>query len=572
MKDFDVNAHLAEALRSADEHDLPDELLREWEPTECLGKSELSETLLVRHRTTGKQAVVKLLGTQMPEVHLLDTLQVLEHPSLPKILQVIHGKEKVCVLRAYIEGESVADLAAQRPFSESDTVRIGVMLCDVLQYLHSQTPPIIHRDVKPENIIIQPDGVPVLIDFGIARLQNNEAEADTRVMGTQRFAPPEQYGFQQTDARSDIYALGVVLGWMLTGSVQSKDHDLAIQNKALGKIIRKCTAFSPADRYASAQEVKRDLLRYNRPRYRGLVAALAACLICIVAGIAAWQMRQAPIVFTEPMIERSVRQTLGVAADAPLTAEQLAAVDGLYIFGDAIAANQDGFYAAAGNWYSSDTKAHGPIASLEDVKLLPNLRFVMIAANHITDISPLAALTNLEKVEFKHNSISDITPLKGLPQLGYVGLNDNPMTDVSALSTLPNLRYLDLCDASAYDPAGLDGLGDMEQLNISNRTDSWRHLGTQRVRDLRLGWTGIDTLGAISEITGLEHLEIEHTRIASLASIEAYQELTYLRMSGCEIADLSPLLTLPRLETLVIDEARRQDVEALGASFDVQYE
>ena len=151
-------------------------------------------------------------------------------------------------------------------------------------------------------------------------------------------------------------------------------------------------------------------------------------------------------------------------------------------------------------------QARGPITSLEDVKQLPNLRFMLIAANHLTDLSPLSGLTKLEKVEFKHNSIAEITPLKGLTGLGYVGLNDNPVTDISPLAALPNLRYLDLCDASSYDPGVIGSLGDFDSLNISNRTDSWKYLGTRTVHDLRLGWSGIDSVDALKNVTGITHL------------------------------------------------------------------
>lgn len=571
MKSFNVTASLKEALSETEELMLPDAFSEEWEPMECLGHSDHCETLLLRSRKNSDKAVLKLIHTPPEDDGLADKLRALRHKGLPTVLAVCMNADRLCILREYIEGTALSDTDCR--FSPDETVRIILQLCDILGYLHSLTPPLIHRDVKPENILLRPDGTVTLIDFGIARLFSETTEKDTRVMGTENFAPPEQYGFRQTDCRSDLYALGMVMGWMLTGSFRSEDF-ANIPSKPLRKIIGRCTAFSPEARYASAADIKKALLRLQRPGRAPLwIAACLFCLLLVGAGLFMGREHPKTVAFTEPLIERAVRQMLGVSPEDPLTAEQLAAVEGLYIFGDAVAVDQDGFYTAAGNWYASSTKAHGPITQLTDASLLPSLRFVMVAANHITDISPLSGLSSLEKIEFKHNSIQDISPLKGLAQLSSVGLNDNPMTDISPLLSLPALRFLDLCDASSYDPAVIEGLADMEFLDVSNRTDSWCHLGARRIRDLRLGWTGLDSLDALSGIIGLERLSIEHTGVTSLSCIEQHQELTYLRMSGCAADDLSPLLSLPKLETLVIDETLRSAAESLGSvPFNITYE
>lgn len=571
MKDFDVKSSLREALSGTGDLQLPAAFAADWDAMECLGHSDKSETLLLHNKKSGESAVLKLLPWQKSDTDLPAKLEALEHAGLPRIIKICVERDQLCILREYVEGVTLAD--AGRRYSPDETVSIASQLCDVLSYLHDLTPPLIHRDIKPGNILLQPNGTVTLIDFGIARLYSDHGEKDTRIMGTEHFAPPEQYGFRQTDCRSDLYALGMVMGWMLTGSARNEDYSI-ISDKHLRRIIEKCTAFSPEDRFATAAEVKKALQRKSRSKRMPIILVVALCCVALlVVGFFPRRRQPEPVAFAEPMIEQAVRLMLGVNEDVPLNTEQLASIEGLYIFGDAISMDQDGFYTAAGNWYASGTKAHGPITQLTDVKMLPNLRYVMIAANHITDISPLAALPNLEKVEFKHNSIIDITPLKGLVQLSYVGLNDNPMTDISVISTLPNLRYLDLCDASNYDPTGLDGLGDLEQLNISNRTGSWRYLGTKQVHDLRLGWTDIDSLEYLSGITGLEHLEIEHTAITSLEGVEEHVGLTYLRLSGCVVKDLTPLLKLPDLQVVVAGEEMKPMLESMtDVSFTVQYE
>lgn len=150
------------------------------------------------------------------------------------------------------------------PSSRLDLARrLFPRLCDAVTELHESLPtPLIHRDIKPENIIVTPAGVPVLIDFGIARTYKNGASTDTVHFGTADYAPPEQYGFGQTDIRSDVYALGLVLWFSLTGRVPApSDRELAYTDPAvpepLRQVIVRAAAFDPAGRYPSARALRR---------------------------------------------------------------------------------------------------------------------------------------------------------------------------------------------------------------------------------------------------------------------------------------------------------------------------
>ena len=277
--------------------------------------------------------------------------------------------------------------------------------------------------------------------------------------------------------------------------------------------------------------------------------------------------------FREPLIEKAVRATLRKGQADPVTAEELKSVAGLYICADTVSPDQNGFYASVGEWYKSGSGVRGGITSLEDVRLLPNLRILCVAAQSIADISVLEALPLLEKIELKHNRISDIAVLPRLPALASVGLNDNPLKDASPLGRCANLRFLDLCDVQGYDPAFLGELGDFEVLDIANHTDSYRYLGSRRVRELKLGYSSFDSLDWLSDVTGLESLEVKHSMLKSLAGMEAHAELKYLNIAGCPIGDLTPVLALPALRTLVLSEDLRPAAEALGpVSFNITYE
>ena len=145
-------------------------------------------------------------------------LAQLDHSNIPKVSDSFTENQKHYIIMEFVQGETLeARLARQgRPCNEVDVRDWALQLCDVLAYLHGQNPPVIFRDLKPGNIMITPQGQIKLIDFGIARLFKPGKSGDTHVMGTPGFASPEQYGQGQTDARSDIYSLGVVLHHLLT--------------------------------------------------------------------------------------------------------------------------------------------------------------------------------------------------------------------------------------------------------------------------------------------------------------------------------------------------------------------
>ncbi|MDD3921088.1 MAG: protein kinase, partial [Eubacteriales bacterium] len=552
MESQHIQSCILEFSRSFDDSRFPAAFLRDYESVECLGSNALNETLLVRHRMTGELAVAKCYTTQPSDAcGEGDLLRRLRHPALPAFIAEYKADGMTCVVRQYMRGVTLSDAAKQKQFSNEEILRFGIALCDVLEYLHGQTPPIIHRDIKPENIILREDGSLALIDLGISREFDQNAKADTQRLGTLSFAPPEQYGFTQTDSRSDIFSLGMVLGFLLTGSTDFSTVPASIASKSLRKIIERCIAFAPKDRYANAAALRRALTAQLPPakmRRRLIACALGVVLVAGVA-LGANALISASPSFSEPLIEQAVRLQLGKPADAPITKEELQSVETLCIFGDVAAADQDGFYAAAADWYSAGMKTKGSIQSLEDVALLPSLRTLCVAAQQISDLSPLEQLPLLEKVELKHNEIKNISVLSKLPALVSVGLNENPISDASPLAACKRLRFLDLCSVPGYDPAFLDALGDFEFLDIANATDSYAHLKSRAIRELKIGYSSFDTLEYLSDVTGLHALEVKHSKLTSLSGIEVHTELTYLNIAGCAMKDLSPVLLLPNLQT-----------------------
>lgn len=202
-----------------------------------------------------------------------DILKKLSHPHLPSIIDVIDTEDSFIIIMDYIQGNSLnkaLDEYGAQP--QEYVIDWAKQLCDVLGYLHTRTPAIIYRDMKPANVMLKPDGNVTLIDFGTAREFKEKNLADTTCLGTIGYAAPEQFGgMGQTDARTDIYCLGATLYHLVTGKNPCEPpyeiRPIREINPALStgleRIILKCTQRDPDDRYQSAAELMYALEHYE---------------------------------------------------------------------------------------------------------------------------------------------------------------------------------------------------------------------------------------------------------------------------------------------------------------------
>ena len=245
------------------------EILRE------VGRGGMSVVYLAMDRRLNKQWAIKEFRKDKDDVSkqvalkaLLDEanlMKKLDHPTLPRIVDIIDEHQTVYVIMDYIEGESlnkVLDAYGAQP--QEAVIEWAKQLSEVLDYLHTQNPPVIYRDMKPANIMLKPDGTVRLIDFGIAREYKEGKAGDTEAIGTRGYAAPEQFGGKgQTDARTDIYSLGVTLYHLLTGKNPAEPpyeiypirHWNPAFSSGLEWLIQKCTQLNPNDRYQSCAEV-----------------------------------------------------------------------------------------------------------------------------------------------------------------------------------------------------------------------------------------------------------------------------------------------------------------------------
>ena len=197
-----------------------------------------------------------------------DTLTILE--------EYASGKE----IDSYVKDEIKGDVTGE-------VVHCLIEVCDALSALHGEEPPIIHRDVKPSNILVGDDGHVFLVDFDASRIYKESGEKDTRTLGTQDYAPPEQYGFKQTDVRSDIYSFGVVAKELF-------DTEETSLHPELKRIIDSCMAFDPDKRFSSIDEVKKALENYksagSRRALRRVCAVVVGAAVISLAGAGIYRL------------------------------------------------------------------------------------------------------------------------------------------------------------------------------------------------------------------------------------------------------------------------------------------
>ena len=246
----------------------------------------------IKKKGSGKNDEI-IVNSLLAEANLMKRL---DHAALQRIVDIIDNGVTIYVVMDYIEGESL-DKILNEYGAQPEELVIGwaMQLCDALAYLHAQKPPIIYRDMKPANIMLKPEGNIKIIDFGIAREYKEQSLADTTVLGTKGYAPPEQYS-GQTDARSDIFALGMTMHHLLTGIDPRSGEAYApvrMWNPELSEgielIIDKCVEPAPENRYQNCSDLLYDLEHpdlitrgYKKRQKRKVAAFMAAAGMTVV--------------------------------------------------------------------------------------------------------------------------------------------------------------------------------------------------------------------------------------------------------------------------------------------------
>ncbi len=260
----------------------------------CLASSSISD----------EPIIVKILKNG--DTQLAKKIAEIPSPYLPKILRV---EEEGVIFEEYISGKPLDEYIVEQELGEEDVVGLILQICEGLHALHSQEPPIIHRDLKPSNILVETvDGAPMvkIIDFDASREYKPDQSRDTRALGTDTYAPPEQFGYSQTDVRSDIYSLGSVLDEVTKGREISD---------GLRAVITKATMFNPDHRYNSIDEMVEGLIGYKKPKMPvlPLIVSVMIVLVVTICSILLWK--------ASAKKEEPARKTTGTASGAEETEE-----------------------------------------------------------------------------------------------------------------------------------------------------------------------------------------------------------------------------------------------------------
>lgn len=286
-----------------------------------IGQGGMSIVYVAMDNRLNKQWAVKELkndGSQSVEMQLrgmereANILKKVDHPVLPRIVDIIDKDGTVYVVMDYIQGLALDRILKEEGAQpQKNVIEWAKQLASALDYLHSLCPPIIYRDMKPSNIMLQPDGRVKLIDFGTAKEYRTENIADTTALGTRGYAAPEQFGDEQghgiykTDARTDIYCLGATIYHIVTGKNPCEPpYEMRpirewnpMLSGGLETIILKCTQPNPEDRYQNCSQLIYALEHYDeldsghRKKqigklvfWGGMVAAMTVSLMIAAVG------------------------------------------------------------------------------------------------------------------------------------------------------------------------------------------------------------------------------------------------------------------------------------------------
>ena len=544
-------------------------------PESCLKWSGTESTWLCRERRADAQVLVKTASepTAMRclrnEDALLRAITASDQPAaslFPRTLGLIEAEEAppLALVRTYIPGrtlESLAEAGYSRPgLPEEEAIGYILQVLEQLDFLHHLQPPVIHRDIKPQNVIVDPEGRCHLIDLGAARADHGPADADTVILGTRLTSPPEQYGFRSTDVRSDLYSVGVLLRYCLTGSYEeSADSTLP---PGLHRIVRKAVRFDPEKRYRQAAALQRDLRVYRRRHIRqtggrGIRTPLAA-LLCAAALALGFGLGRV----TAPSLPTQTKTASRDAGSVVITEAMFGGDRELYeaylreeFLDCTVAILPDGLHFIRyldfiESWTPGGVTVRTPLTAEELSAYLTALQRsplwahglnLLIVDREVASLEPfrIRYLSHLICVEFRNCSLpDDPSPLEALmPYCNNLACYDCvpvSWTDLGFLRSVNTMDWLVLSfdGVRPVDLSALAAIGNPSVLSLANVT------------------VDADVLKVISGMRNLEVLSLVNCGITDVTALSGLTGLRELYLDSNRITDLSPVEGLPALERL----------------------
>ena len=400
-------------------------------------------------------------------------------------------------------------------------------------------------------------------------------------------APPEQFGYGQTDIRSDIYSLGTLLFYLFQKNFNINSHSLSTIPEDFARIIRKCTTFSPEMLYRNTNELKDKLqklfkkLKYIENKkvfqthYYRLAGLSALLFLFFLAGL--WEIRQlrdslsyyeAPVTLNSPKLEEAVRKELGLSSTAPITLYDLQHIYHIAVCGDMVYDENTPYeYEIEENRLDNRScNEKGSIHDLTDLTLMKNLTSLSLPNQIITDITPIENLP-LKELVLSANSISDFSPIAGMTGLDTLIIGGNKATDYTFLKNLTALKTLNLDKAQLTD---LNFLKDYDlawlSLNsISLKNADFSPISTQKsLQELRIENCSTDITPYINQLKGLAFLRYSGSRIASLDELDNLTQLVQLHLHNTTLSSLQDISLFPHLNYLGLVNTRVTDISPIA--------
>lgn len=599
---------------------LPEDMQEHWTVYECLKESEDSSTFLVKETATGILCVLKW-GRNRQAEFLRNEMEIMKKMAdrklsgIPKAYRIFEENGKVYLVREYIEGMSLAQMVLQKGgISEAEICRISRKICQTAEQFQNPDEPMIHRDIKPENIVVTPGGEVVFIDFGTMRSYKKDGSRDTFVVGTRGTAAPEQYGYTQTDQRTDVYAIGQTMLYMVSESYEMNQLSECAVSRRMKKIIEKACSFEPDKRYGDAAQLRRAVEKCQANNRKKVYKKAGAVFGLIAAGYilaifspdgtvienkrietaeqsAAEEQIQAEITFREELIEEAVRKELGLSKTDKITASMLEDVRKLRIVGKEILDDEDTFWGEGHHVDGKDSSfgsVRGNITDLSDLAQMVNLEELALCNQKIEDISGLKELP-LKKLYLSKNMITDFSVLLNLIDLDTLCIMENPAENLSVIGECTgilrlNIQGMNLTDIDFLKNLSLDYL-DMSNVEVENNifepltemkkldtlcmcdvneaaAETLSQMSTLKALFMWGDSTILENLKPLKGMTQLETLAFT-TQISSLEGIEQFPSLNFLSVSFSLVKDLSPVTGAKNLQVIDISNADIENFEPL---------
>ena len=599
---------------------LPEDMQEHWTVYECLKESEDSSTFLVKETATGILCVLKW-GRNRQAEFLRNEMEIMEKMAdrklsgIPKTYRIFEENGEVYLVREYIEGMSLAQMVLQKGgISEAEICRISRKICQTAEQFQNPDEPMIHRDIKPENIVVTPGGEVVFIDFGTMRSYKKDGSRDTFVVGTRGTAAPEQYGYTQTDQRTDVYAIGQTMLYMVSESYEKNQLSECAVSRRMKKIIEKACSFEPDKRYGDAAQLRRAVEKCQANNRKKVYKKAGAVFGLIAAGYilaifspdgtvienkrietaeqsAAEEQIQAEIIFREELIEEAVRKELGLSKTDKITASMLENVRKLRIVGKEILDDEDTFWGEGHHVDGKDSSfgsVRGNITDLSDLAQMVNLEELALCNQKIEDISGLKELP-LKKLYLSKNMITDFSVLLNLIDLDTLCIMENPAENLSVIGECTgilrlNIQGMNLTDIDFLKNLSLDYL-DMSNVEVENNifepltemkkldtlcmcdvneaaAETLSQMSTLKALFMWGDSTILENLKPLKGMTQLETLAFT-TQISSLEGIEQFPSLNFLSVSFSLVKDLSPVTGAKNLQVIDISNADIKNFEPL---------